>query len=214
MQLPFGKTKELESQVDTFLDTVVKAVLVLQEGVRAYLEGNREEFENRINAVSDLERCADEVRKETKTALYTHSLIPESRGDVLGLLENMDDVVNAAKGILLEFDVQSPDVPDEYADLFMDLTAKSIQAVDHVVGAARCFFQNPSQIKDYISKVDFYESEADRAGLTLKKRVFRQDLPLARKLHLRYFAERLESLSDMAEDVGERLMIATIKRSV
>ena len=38
-------------------------------------------------------------------------------------------------------------------------------------------------------------------------------MELARKHHLRYFADALESLSDIAEEVAERLAIASIKRS-
>jgi predicted phosphate transport protein (TIGR00153 family) len=214
MELPFGRAKELESQVDAFLDTVVKASLVLKEGVKAYLQNTTEEFENRIKAVGELEHEADDLRKQTKTALYAHSLIPESRGDVLGLLEHMDDVVNEAKAILQDFEVQSPAIPEDLVELFLEITDKSVEAVDNAVGAARCYFRDPGQISAYINKVDFFESEADRAGLMLRKKIFRSDMELALKLHLRYFAELLEALSDIAEDVAERLAIATIKRSV
>jgi hypothetical protein len=69
-------------------------------------------------------------------------------------------------------------------------------------------------MRDCINKVDFYESEADRAGLRLKKQIFQSDMDLARKHHLRYFADALESLSDIAEEVSERLSIASIKRSL
>lgn len=214
MELPFGRTRELESQVDEFLDTVVKAVLELKEGVRSYLAGQQEEFENRIKTVGRHEHQADDLRKHTKTALYAHSLIPESRGDVLGLLETMDDVVDVSKEILQQFEVQMPGIPKDYSEAFMNVTDKSVQAVDNVVQGARCFFHDPNRVKDCINKVDFYESEADRAGLVLKKKIFRSDLELAHKMHLRYFADLLESLSDTAEEVAERLNIATIKRSV
>lgn len=214
MELPFGRTRELESQVDSFLDTVVKTVLELKEGVSAYLSGREEEFEARIKTVGQHEHTADNLRRETKTALYAHSLIPESRGDVLGLLENLDDVVNDSKQILQQFAVQTPEIPEDYAESFTEVTEKSILAVESVVSAARCLFSNPNQIRDHINKVDFYESEADRAGLILKKKIFRSNLELAHKLHLRYFAELLESLSDTAQDVAERLNIAAIKRSV
>jgi predicted phosphate transport protein (TIGR00153 family) len=145
--------------------------------------------------------------------LYTHSLIPESRADVLELLEKLDDVIDRAKQIVQEFDVQQPDVEVGYFDLFVQLTDKSVRAVEQVVSAARAFFRNESQLRDFINKVDFYESEADRIGLRLKKQIFQSDAELSRKHHLRFFADILESLSDLAEDVSNRLAIATIKRS-
>ena len=182
--------------------------------MRAYLHARPEDFENRIKAVTYLEHQADDLRRQTKIALYAHSLIPESRGDVLGLLEHMDDIADEAKAILRDIEVQSPEIPADLAELFLEVTDKSVEAVDNVVLAARCYFRDPKKISAYINKVDFFESETDRAGLMLRKKIFRSDIDLARKLHLRYFADLLESLSDIAQNVAERLTIATIKREV
>ena len=215
MLIPFGQTKALENQVDDFLDTIVRGSMAMKQAIVAYLEGNQEEFENRIEMVGELESKADGIRKQTETALYTYSLIPESRGDVLGLLETMDNVIDRAKLVLQSIDVQQPKIPAEYREAFLAVTDNSILAVESVVAAARCYFREAHQVRAHINKVDFYESEADRTGLKLKKLIFSStELELAQKLHLRYFAERIESISDIAEDVGERLAIATIKRSI
>ena len=214
MEIPFGKTRRLESQVDQFLDLITKGTLCMREAIRSYLSGDDEDFQNRLEMVRDYERKADELRKSTESMLYTYSLIPESRADILGLLENLDNVIDRAKHILQEFDVQEPDVEIGYLDLYVQVTDKSVKAVEHVVDATRAFFRNESRMRDCINKVDFYESEADRAGLRLKKQIFQSDMHLARKHHLRYFADSLESLSDIAEEVSERLSIASIKRSL
>jgi predicted phosphate transport protein (TIGR00153 family) len=209
----FGKTKRLESQVDQFLDLITKGTLCMREGIRSYLEGDDEDFQSRLERVHDYERKADELRRRTEEMLYTHSLIPESRADVLRLLENLDDVIDCANHILQEFDVQQPDVEIGYFDLFVQVADKNVRAVEQVVQAARAFFRSESQQRDCINKVDFYESEADLVGLRLKKQIYQSDLDLARKHHLRYFADALESLSDIAQEVSEQLAIASIKRS-
>ena len=214
MEIPFGKTRRLESQVDQFLDLITKGTLCMREAIRSYLSGDDEDFQNRLEMVREYERKADELRKNTESMLYTYSLIPESRADILGLLENLDNVIDRAKHILQEFDVQEPDVEIGYLDLYVQVTDKSVKAVEHVVDATRAFFRNESRMRDCINKVDFYESEADRAGLRLKKQIFQSDMHLARKHHLRYFADSLESLSDIAEEVSDRLSIASIKRSL
>jgi uncharacterized protein Yka (UPF0111/DUF47 family) len=182
----FSKTRLLESQVDQFLDLITKGTLCMREGIQSYLSGDDEDFHNRLETVRDYERKADELRRSTESMLYTYSLIPESRADVLQLLEKLDDVIDCAN--------------------------KSVKAVEQVVEAARAFFRSESRLRDCINKVDFYESEADRAGLRLKKQIYQSDLELPRKHHLRYFADSLESLSDMAQVVSEQLAIASIKR--
>jgi predicted phosphate transport protein (TIGR00153 family) len=214
MRVPFGQAKALENQVDEFLDVIVKGSLAMKKGVTAYLEGDEKEFGSRIEMVGEFESQADELRKRTETMLYTYSLIPESRGDVLGLLETMDNVIDRAKEVLQSFAVQRPKIEEEYREPFLELTDSSILAVENVVSASRCYFRDVQQVRDHINKVDFYESEADRAGLKLKRLIFGSELDLARKLHLRYFAEQIESISDIAEEVGERLSIAAIKRTI
>lgn len=208
----FGKTRVLESQVDQFLDLITKATLCMREAIRSYLGGDDEDFQSRLEMVRQYERKADELRRSTEAMLYTYSLIPESRADVLLLLEDLDNVIDRAKQVVQEFDVQHPDVEVGYFDLYVQLTDKSVKAVEQVVDAVRAFFRNESRLRDCINKVDFYETEADRAGLRLKKQIYQSDLELARKHHLRYFADELESLSDIAQEVSERLTIASIKR--
>lgn len=214
MLTPFRKTKRLEAQVDEFLDLVTQSTFCMREAIRSYLGGDDEDFRSRLEMVSEHERKADDLRKSAETMLYAHSLLPDFRGDVLRLLENLDNVIDRAKQIVQEFDVQQPDIEVGLLDLYGELTNKSVKAVDQVVEATRAFFLNEARLRDCINKVSFYEKEADRAGLRLKRQIFQSDMELARKHHLRYFADALESLSDMAEEVSERLTIANIKRSL
>ncbi|MFC1706261.1 DUF47 domain-containing protein [Planctomycetota bacterium] len=214
MLLPFARAKVLEASVSEFLDVIAKSSLELRSAMEHYLSGDRHEFQERIEKVVMLERLADEIRKRTETTLYTHSLIPESRGDVLGLLENMDNLVDRAKEVLQRMDVERPEIPRQYNEGFKGLMEFCALAVENVVSAARAYFCEVHLLKDYTNKVDHYESEADRAGLKLKKRIFGSDLDLSRKMHLRYFAEEIETISDLAEGVAERLVIASIKRSI
>ena len=214
MEIPFGKTRLLESQVDQFLDLITKGTLCMREAIRSYLSGDDEDFGTRLATVRDYERKADELRRSAESTLYTYSLIPESSADILGLLENLDNLIDRAKQILQEFDVQEPDIEVGYLELYEEVTDKSVKAVEQVVDAVRAFFRNESRMRDCTNKVDFYETEADRAGLRLKKQIYQSDMDLARKHHLRYFADALESLSDIAQEVSEQLAIASIKRAL
>ena len=48
----------------------------------------------------------------------------------------------------------------------------------------------------------------------IKYEVFRKDVDLCQKMHMRYFALHIENIADEAEDVCDRLSIAVIKRSL
>jgi predicted phosphate transport protein (TIGR00153 family) len=213
MPLLFGKAKALETQVDQFLDVIVKGTLCMREAIVSYLSADDEGFKSRLEMVRDYEHDADDLRKSIETALYTYSLIPDSSADVMGLIDDLDNVIDRAKKIAQDFDVQRPDMEIGYLDQFRDLASKSVHAVEHAVEASRAFFRNEARLRDCIAKVEFFESEADRAGVRLMRSIYESDMDLSRKHHLRYFADSLESLSDIAEEVCDRLLIASIKRS-
>jgi len=210
----FRSSKVLESKIDDFLDTVAEGGLVFRAGVTAYLSGCSEDFEAAIVKIDKLESRADKVSQEVEAHLYRNSLIPEHRGDVLGLLENTDNIIDRMKTSLYQFSVERPEIPAEFHADYLKLAEVSCQAAEAVVVSARAFFRDVDAVKDNLYKVHHYEKEADRVGDSLKRKVFASDLELAHKIHLRYFALNVELLSDRAEQVADRLAIYAIKRNM
>ncbi len=214
MTLLFKRTRALEGQIDELLDAISEGTLVFEQGLRDYLQKDLDRFEQRLKAIADFERTADELRREIETRLYRESLIPDHRGDVLGLLENIDNVIDEAKKTLGQFSVERPDVPEDLVGDYLELAKAGTDAAQHLVSAVRAFFRDITSVPDHIHKVYFYEKEADRIADRLKRKIFSRDLDLARKIHLRYFCLHVENLSDRAEEVADRLAIYTIKRTL
>jgi predicted phosphate transport protein (TIGR00153 family) len=214
MQGIFSRTKDLEAKIDRFLDTATDVGLLFQEAVRDYMGHRIEEFERRRQRVSDLEKEADALRLEVERQLYTYTLIPEARGDVLGLLEQTDEVINNAKTALMRFSVQRPRVPEDLAEGYVELAIFGGNAVDELIQGIRAYFLNDQSVPDRVHKVKFWEKEADAVAEQLKRRVFEKDIELARKIHLDDFVQYIDMVADVAEDVSERLAISAIKRFV
>ena len=210
----FQKTKELELQADQFLDAVSEGTLVFKKGVSHYLDGNLDGLAECLREVDELEGRADELRRQIESRLYVHSLIPDQRGDVLGLLESTDDVIDTANETLAHFDVEKPEIPPELHESFRELTEQSAAAAEALVLAARAFFRDVNAVKDHLHKVYFYEGEADKVSLDLRRRIFALDTQLSHQLHLRQFVKIIEDVSDRAEAVADRITIYAIKRRV
>ncbi len=213
MSLLFGRTRQLVERIETFLDTVGEGILVFGQGVNDYLNENPGQFQCRIAAIDELEGRADMLRRDIENQLYSHSLIPEHRGDVLALLETLDDVIDTAKRTLCEFSVETPEIPKELRPGYRDLTEASVLAAEEAVRATRAFFRDVRSVKDHLYKVKFFEREADRVGEQVKRHVFGLPLDLSHKIHLRYFALHVGLVSDMAERVADGLAIYSIKRT-
>ena len=210
----FKRTRMLESQIDEFLDAVIEGVLVFRMGVHDYLNHSQATFNERLKALNHLESRADELRRRIENQLYSHSLLPDHRGDVLGLLESMDNVIDVANHTLEQFGVETPDIPPARHSEYIELAEAVTRAADAVVQATWAFFKDIKAVKNHINKVYFYEKEADRISDTLKREIFKMDLDLSRKIHLGNFAHHVDSVADKAEAVADRLNIYTIKRSL
>ena len=211
----FQRTKDLEIQIDQFLDALSESALVFKRAVEIYLvEGCSEEFTEKHHHVDRLESQADQLRRDIEIQLYTQTLIPESRGDVLGLLENLDNIINLIEGVLWSFDIEKPQIPDHCKDGYRNLVAMSCEAVEAVVLASRAFFRNIEAVGDHNHKVIYYETEADKVSTRLKRDIFGSDVGLGHKMHLRGFVENIDDIADWAEDVADRLAIYVIKRTV
>jgi uncharacterized protein len=209
-----NKVKVLETNIDAFLDEVCKAGLILVEGIKAYIRKNPERFEQCYKEISTLESRADTLRRDIKQKLYSNMLIPESRGDVLGLLETIDTVVDICEKVLEQLSIEQPIIPDGLEQDFIELSELSGKAVDSVVQGSRAFFTNIKMVNDFVNKVHFYEHEADQVEKNIKRKAFASEeiKQFSRKVHIRYFAEKVALVSDVAESVAERLAVYAIKR--
>jgi len=211
----FRRTRALEGEIDKFLDLMSEGGMLFKHAVHVYLDhGPSDEFEDKLHQVNNIESQADDLRRSIEMQLYSQTLIPDARGDVLGLLENLDSITNRIEGTLWGFSIEQPDIPEEHKDDFKQLVAMVVEAVEAVVLSSRAFFRNIEAVGDHNHKVMFYETEADIVSTKLKRAIFSSDLDLAHKTHLRHFVENLDNVADWAEDVADRLAIYVIKRTI
>jgi predicted phosphate transport protein (TIGR00153 family) len=212
----FKSTKEIISQIEEFLNLVDESGLVYKRGVKHYLKGQKEDFVKNMELADEMEGKADEIRRAVEDVLYRKSLLPELRGDVLQLLEKLDDLIDTIKENLIQFEVESPHIPKEIHEAFQDLTKTSIKSIESVVLSSRTFFRQPLSVKDQLHRVYFYEKEADELSNKMKRSIYKEmeKLNLSQKNHIRHFIDKTEYISDVAEDIADLLAILSIKRGI
>ena len=210
----FKATKDLVMKIDSFSDLVSESVLHFEEGLKLYIAGKEAEFNERLDIIRRVEARADDLRRDIEAQLYVQTLIPESRGDVLELLEDMDDIIDFSKSIMFDFCVEKPVIPAELHDRFIRLAATAVDSTQALVQSTRSFFYDVNTVKDHLHKVKFFENESDHISEKAKRELFALDIDLSRKLHLKTFIVSIDAVSDTAEDISNRLSIATMKRIV
>lgn len=216
MPVLFRKTKEMESKIDDYLDLVIRGGLLFKEGLKYYLSDEMDAFDERLASIDSLESEADELRREIENRLYTQTLIPESRGDVLGIIENTDAVLNVAAETLMMFSVECPQFPTDLHQVIRDLGDASVSCIEELITTIRSYFRDVERVRDGTNRVLFFEKEVDTIADRIKRKIFHEDAidHLSLKMHLRDCIEDIENISDTAEEVSDRLSIAAIKRSV
>lgn len=215
INLKTNEAMELQIEINKYFDMVDNAALIFYEAVKNYVKNKMNSFARHYQKITTLETQADELRREIKYKLYSFKVMSDIRGDVLGLLENMDNVLDLTEKVVELFSIEKPIIPDFLKEQFLLLAETSSLAVSALVKAARAFFEELDLINRYINKVHFFEQHADKIEEDIKRKVFKSDeVPeISRKMHIRDFTEKIAEVSDIAQSVAERLSVYSIKRN-
>lgn len=210
-----NRSTGIEKQIDTFLDQVSESGLIFKQGTDAYLAHDKDGFARKLADIINTEHQGDELKRSIIEHLYAKTLIPESRGDVLELLENMDALLDRFKGALWRFDIERPEISDIFHAEFKALIDCSLQAAESIVLASRAFFKNISAVSDHLHKVYYWETESDKIATALQRNIFhREEMRLSHRMLLKDLVRHLDKIADRAEDVADQMNVYVIKRSL
>jgi len=209
----FKTSKSVSLSIDEFFNKIDLGTLNFKKGVKNYIEDNNNEFEQNLKSISVLETEADVIQRKIENDFYLHSLMPNYASDILNLIESVDDIIDMSKDVLSQFDVETPHLPEAIKKDYIELVNVSAKSVENVIPAARIFFTQPDNVKDYIQKVLFYHRETNTLSTNIKRKIFQEfeTLKLSEKLHLRYFALHIEQVSDVSKNVAQQLSSLVIK---
>ena len=209
----FKKTRELDAKIAEFLVNLSQSGELFFQGIEAFFAGSKT-FKSLVAQVTMLERRNDQLRRDVEEQLYVHTLLPDSRADILTLLEGLDKLLNHYESTLQAFDVEQPKVPAGVRKLWLELTKTCVQSVESLVETSRSFFAMDGQVNAFIGDVLNFEKKADQQGAELQRKIFKLPrLTLAHQRQLKDFEQMVERLSDMAEDMADKLTILSVKRA-
>ena len=112
------------------------------------------------------------------------------------------------------FPVHIPELPKNIHNLLKEMTHTDLSCVGSLVGAVKSFFAGYN-VDAEIRTVYELEHQVDLMAIHLKEIIFQNKrLSLARQLQLKSFIYSLEKISDMAEDVADKLKVMAAKYSL
>jgi predicted phosphate transport protein (TIGR00153 family) len=216
MRIFQDRNKELEMQLDLYLNFLQKGANTFLEGVKSYLRGETDIFMERIKTMTEFESDADDHLVNLKYVLFKYNLMPDLSADILELVDSMDDINDISKEVLLNLQVVKPKIDASLVDDFGHIAKKSKQAAEALINGVRIYFTEFKTIEDYVTKVKLYESEVDQLLYHLKVKIYNEkfEASLCEKMMLQNFADEVAKLSDLAEQIADKLSVFKFKRSM
>lgn len=208
-------SRKVEEKITEYLDSAKQCMECCKSSMDVFFaNGQTEAFDDLVRSAHRFESKSDDLRREIEHLLYGKALLPESRGDILGLLETFDKIPNAAETVLFLLQTQRTIVPQNLATRFEALVVVNLQAFQLAYRAMCILFDKPEGTIELTRQIDRLESESDQEERRLITTIFSSDFDLAEKIILRDIVAAIGAISDRCENLADRAAIVTIKRKI
>ncbi len=202
--------------VEEYLQKAESCVAIMKQAFAEYFEnGLGAGFDELVEKTHISESACDDLRRKIETAMYEKALIPESRGDILGLLETIDKVPNQAESVLYQVQTEFLSMPRACAEKMQQLININCEAFDDLLTAMRMLFTDVQKLPTLLGDVDKKESASDHLEREIIRGLFSdKDIAPDQKILLKELVVEIGNISDRCENTADRLTIITAKRMV
>ncbi len=207
------KQSQIEQMIEDYLTESEKCLRAFGEAFDEYFaSGNSEAFAGKVEEVRQFEWAADQKRRQVEAEMFSKALIPELRGDILSLLEALDEVPNECEEVTREVRLQGLRVPQEYRERVRDLVRVNIEANERLHDVVARLFASPAEVAPAADKVIEKEKAADAIEQELIRAIFESSQDLAEKILLKQVVSGIADISDRAEDASDLIRIIAVKQ--
>jgi hypothetical protein len=211
----FKKEQQLESLITQYLENLTRTQEHFVKAMDTCLDqGLCGEFAFLIEQTHKFESKADEIKEDINVLMYSRALIPESREDIMNLLEQVECIPRIFELILHLIRSQKLKLPEFIMLDVKDLIRISVESCDLMVKQIDLMLNNRQGIRALMSTIDHNESHCDHIERSLMIKVFESNIDRIDKLQLKELIIALGEISDQADRISKRVNILNLKRRV
>jgi uncharacterized protein len=172
-------------------------------------------FDFLIERTHKQESRADDIHDEISDLMYGKALIPDSRADVMGLLEMLETVPRVFERILYMIQTQKIVIPGSLLLDVEELVRMSLDGCDQMGKQVMALFQKQEGIRTLLNAIDTNESHCDHIQRRILIKLFDDDsIDPFDKLQIKDVVNRLGEISDRTLWVARRVNIMSMIRRV
>lgn len=183
----FKKQSQVEKLIYDYLDTLKSTQKSFLTALEACLINGVfcENFEYLIIQTHKFESKADDIREEVKSLMYEKALIPESRGDIMLLLDAIDTIPHLLEKVLYSLQTQKLTLPDFIMSDTKELIKISLECCDLMNREVIALFKKNEGIRDLLTQIDSNESHCDHIERRIITKIFDAAIDPFQKLQLK-----------------------------
>lgn len=209
------KNKAILEKIRNYLKVSRSTVERFFEGLCHCIEHGRDtRFARFVDETHQLESDADTVRREIELTLFRKSLLPESREDIMLLLERFDEIPNQAEEILRTIQMEHLDLPPSVHEWVMELAKLGCETLSQASEAVENALQSADRVTELTREIDGKESVGDHLEQKAVSEIFDSGAEIAVKILHRDLILKVGRLCDLAEDVAYFLKVFVAKRRI
>ncbi|MCP4119766.1 MAG: DUF47 family protein [Desulfobacteraceae bacterium] len=208
-----------ESQVESLIYDYLENFHLTQENFRkavsaCILNHHCEEFDFLIEQTHKYESRADDIIDEINNLMYGKVLIPDSRGDIMNLLQALDKIPHLLERVLFIIKYQRIVIPDALLPDVRDLVRISLESCDLLARQVKLFLKKKTGARALLTTIDTNESHCDHIERRLIATIFDSDMDPFFKLQLKDLVINIGEISDQTDRVSRQVNILIMKRRV
>ena len=168
-----------------------------------------------LKGVNDGEDAADTSLRAMIDSLNSGAYLPSTRENIISIATSCDKIANKCESVATMIVLYRFTFPREFAediDKIYDVTAEQFALLQEAIDMLFSRMNELQKDTSILDKIRSLESVIDKIELKLGDTVFGSDAELAAKMQTFGLIERICDISDIIEDIADKIQIILIAR--
>ncbi len=201
------------------INDVEKCIMKFESFVRASCttDTDSEILRSLCEEVCEQESIADISLRRMIDSLAGSSFLPSSRGEIIEIASTCDRVANKCEAFASMVLLQKFKFPEGYADSLLEIMSiikVQFELLEKAI--SKLFDSFGAFLKDHsvLDKIREQESKVDTIEGYLYEKTYALDITLAERMQISNFIEHLCAITDLIENIADKIQIMLVTRKV
>lgn len=213
----FKKNSDVHALIMEQIKDVEKCLVSFEQFMRAATTADVkiETLKNLRDGVCEAENVADISLRNMIDSLANGSYLPSTREDLIKIATSCDKIANKCEHVAQLIVLYKFSFPAEFNKEFneiFDITEKQFELLENSIDMLFSKMNALQKDPAILDEIRSLETQIDRIEQRISESIFDSDLELAAKMQFFGIVERLCDISDIIEDIADKIQIMLIAR--